>query len=98
MFQQVPPSRLVVRAQEQDGLCTGSTPKDPPPFQAQIDPPPNRTFDRSAADRQLHRHELGIGHATLVFDKVVTMRADRLAIATSADVTDRRNDPCHLPT
>src|SRR6516162_3464570 len=97
MFQQVPPPRLVVRAQEQYGLCTGSTPKDARPFQAQIDHPSNRTLNRSAADRQLHRHELGIGHATLVFDKIVPMRADRLAITTPADVTDRRNDLCHLP-
>src|ERR1043166_2863191 len=96
MFQEVPPPRLVVRAQEQDGLGTGTTPEHAWPFQAQVDDATHGTFDGAAADRQLHGHQLRIGHATLVLDKILAMRADRLTIATSAEGPHRRNDLVHL--
>ena len=53
MFQQVPPPRLVVRAQEQYGLGTGTTPENAWPFQAQVDDAARGTFDGTAPDRQL---------------------------------------------
>src|SRR5262244_4168661 len=96
MFQQVPPPRLVVRAQEQDSLGTGTTPENARSFQAQVDNTAHGTFDGAAADRQLQGHQLRIGHAALVLDKVLAMRTDRLAVATSADGPYRRNDLLHL--
>src|SRR5438477_12197047 len=91
MFQQVPPPRLVVRAQEQDGLGTGTTPEHAWPFQAQVDDAAHGTFDGAAPDRQLHGHQLRIGYAALVLDEILAMRADRLTVATSADGPHRRN-------
>src|SRR5215831_11119221 len=96
MFQEVPPPRLVVRAQEQDGLGTGTTPENAWPFQAQVDDAAYGTFDGAAADRQLQGYQLRIGHAALVPDEVVAMRADRLTIAPSAEPLHRRNDLAHL--
>src|SRR5215470_1730803 len=96
MFQEVPSSRLVVRAQEQDGLGTSTTPENAWPFQAQVDDTAYGTFDGAAPDRQLQGHQLRIGHAALILDKVLAMRADRLAVATAADRPYRRNDLLHL--
>src|SRR5215510_13853800 len=84
MFQEVPPPRLVVRAQEQDGLGTGTTPEHAWPFQTQVDDAAHGTLDGAAPDRQLQGHQLRIGHATLIPDEIVEMRADRLAITPSA--------------
>jgi hypothetical protein len=86
-------TRLVIGAQQQDRLCTGSTPKEARPFQSQIDYPPNRAFNRTAANRKLHRRELGIRHATLVPDQIVPILANLLAIATPADIAYSSNDP-----
>src|SRR5215831_6968902 len=47
-------------------------------------------------DRQLEGHKLRIRHAVLVLSEVLTMLADRLAVAASAEVTYRRNDLVHL--
>src|ERR1700674_6117432 len=96
MFQQVPPPCLVVRAQEQDGLGTGTTPENARPFQAQVDDAAHGTFDGAASDRQLHGHQLRIRHTALVLDEVVTLRADRLAVAASTDALYGRNNLCHL--
>src|SRR5712692_11168801 len=96
MFQEVPPPRLVVRAQEQYGLGTGTTPENAWPFQAQVDDAAYGTFDGAAPDRQLQGHQLRIGHATLIPDEIVEMRADRLALAPSADHLHRRNDLLHF--
>src|SRR2546425_12001787 len=96
MFQQVPPPRLVVRAQEQYGLGTGTTPENARPFQAQVDDAAHGTFDGAAPDRQLQGHQLRIGHAALVLDEVVSLRADRLAVAASTDRLLGRNDLLHL--
>src|SRR5712664_1397255 len=96
MFQQVPPPRLVVRAQEQYGLGTGTTPEHARSFQAQVDDTAHGTFDGATPDRQLQGHQLRIGHAALVLDEILAMRADRLAVATSADGPYRRNDLLHL--
>src|SRR3989442_1576138 len=96
MFQQVPPPRLVVRAQEQYGLGTRTTPENARPFKAQVDDAAHGPFDGAAPDRQLHGHQLRIGHAALVLDEIFAMRADRLAVATSADGPHRRNDLLHL--
>src|SRR3989442_10626699 len=96
MFQEVPPPRLVVRAQEQYGLGTGTTPENAWPFQAQVDDAAYGTFDGAAPDRQLQGHQLRIGHAALVLDEVLAMRANRLAVATSADGPHRCNDLLHL--
>src|SRR4029453_13227206 len=84
MFQQVPPPCLIVRAQEQDGLGTGATPEYARPFQTQVDDAAHGTFDGTTPDRQLHGHQLRIGHATLMLYKVVIMRADRPAVTPSA--------------
>src|SRR2546422_224606 len=70
-----------LRAQEQYGLGTGTTPEDARPFQAQVDDAAHGTFDGAAPDRQLHGHQLRIGHMTLILDEIVEMSADRLAIA-----------------
>src|SRR5215475_11457448 len=96
MFQEVPPPRLVVRAQEQYGLGTGTTTQHAWPFQAQVNDAAYGTFDGATADRQLQGHQLRISHAALVPDEVVAMRADRLAVAPSAEVTYRDNDCCYL--
>src|SRR5881296_948110 len=96
MFQQVPPPRLVVRAQEQDGLGTGTTPEHARSFQAQVDDTAHGTFDGAAPDRQLQGQELRIRHAALVLDEVVSLRADRLAIATPTDRPHGGNDLLHL--
>src|SRR5215510_15555089 len=96
MFQHVPPTRLVVGAQEQDSLCTGSTPEEAWPFQAEIDDAPHCTFNRSAPNRQLQGHQLRIRHPALVLDEVLTMPADHLAVAPPAEVTYRANDLCYL--
>src|SRR6266436_4622090 len=96
MFQQVPPPRLVVRAQEQYGLGTGTTPENARSFQAQVDDTAHGTFDGAAPDRQLQGRQLRIGHTALVLDEVLALRADRLAVATSADGPHRRNDLLHL--
>src|SRR5919198_6583602 len=96
MFQEVPPPGLVVRAQEQDGLGTGTTPENTWPFQAQVDDAAHGTFDGTASDWQLQGYQFRIGHAALVLDEVFAMRADRLTIATSAEGPHRRNDPVHL--
>ena len=93
MFQQVPATRLIIGAQQQDRLCAGSTPKEARPFESQVDHPANRAFNRPTADRQLHRHELGIRHAILVLDEVVPMRADGFAVAAPAEVAYCRNHP-----
>src|SRR5215470_3736987 len=92
MFQEVPPPRLVVRTQEQDGLGTGTTPENAWPFQAQVDDAAHGTFDGATPNRQLQGHQLRIGHTALVLDEILAMRADRLAVATSADGPHRRND------
>src|SRR5215831_20716808 len=96
MFQQVPPTRFVVRPQQEYGLGTGATPEYARPFQAQVDDAAHSTFDGATPDRQLHGHQLRIGHATLMLYKVVMMRADRPAVAPSADPPHRRNDLLHL--
>src|SRR4029450_13033758 len=96
MFQYVPPPRLIVRAQEQYGLGTGTTPENAWPFQAQIDDAAHGTFDGAAPDRQLHGHQLRIDHTTLMPDEVVAMRANGLTVAPSADHPHRRNDLLHL--
>src|SRR6185369_16697991 len=95
MFQEVPPPCLVVRAQEQYGLSTGTTPENAWPFQAQVDDAAHGTFDGAAPNRQLHGHQLRIGHATLMLDEVVEMCADRLAMAPAAEHPHRRNDLLH---
>src|SRR5262245_2133225 len=86
MFQEVPPPRLVVRAQEQDGLGIGTTPENAWPFQAQVDDAAHGTLDGAAPDRQLQGHQLRIGHATLIPDEIVEMRADRLAITPTTSL------------
>src|SRR3989442_8591616 len=96
MFQEVPPPRLVVRAQEQDGLGTGTTPENAWPFQAQVDNAAYGTFDGAASDRQLQGHQLRIGHAALVPEEVCALCANRLTIAPSAEHLHRRNDLVHL--
>src|SRR5919199_639929 len=96
MFQEVPPPSLVVRAQEQYDLGTGTTPEHAWPFQAQVDDAAYGTFDGATPDRQLQGHQLRIGHATLMLDEVVEMRADRLAITPSAEHLHRRNDLPHV--
>src|SRR6266581_5895306 len=96
MFQQVPPPRLVVRAQEQYGLGTGTTPEHARSFQAQVDDTAHGTFDGAAPDRQLQGQELGIRHAALVLDEVVPLCADRLAVAASTEALYGRNDLLHL--
>src|SRR5919198_5899353 len=96
MFQGVPPPRLVVRAQEQDGLGTGTTPEHAWPVQAQVHDAAYGTFDGAASDRQLQGHQLRISHAALVPDAGVAMRAERLAVAPSAEGTYRANDCCSL--
>src|SRR6266568_5894979 len=96
MFQQVPPPCLVVRAQEQYGLGTGATPEYAWPFQAQVDDAAHGTFDGAAPDRQLHGYQLRIGHTALIPDEILAMRADRLAVAPSADGPHRCNDLLHL--
>src|SRR5215471_2379550 len=95
-FQHVPPTRLVVGAQEQESLCTGSTPEEARPFQAQIDDAPPCPFARSAPNRKLQGHQLRIRHPALVLDEVRTMPADHLAVAPPAEVTYRANDLCDL--
>src|SRR5438552_18157161 len=96
MFQQVPPPCLVVRTQEQDGLGTGATPEYARPFQAQVDDAAHGTFDSAAPDRHLHGHELRIGHATLILDEVVAMRAHCITVAPAADHPYRCNNLLHL--
>jgi len=96
MFQQVPPPRLVVRAQEQDGLGTGTTPEHARPFQAQVNDAAHGTFDGAAPDWQLQGYQLRIGHAALVFDEVRVLRADGLAVAASTERLHGRNDLLHL--
>src|SRR5215217_7428592 len=96
MFQQVPPPCLIVRAQEQDGLGTGATPEYARPFQTQVDDAAHGAFDGTTPDWQLQGYQLGIHHAALVFDEVLAMRADRLAVATPTEVTDSGNDLLHL--
>ncbi len=44
----------------------------------------------------LYSYQLSIGHTALIPDEILTMRADRLAVATSADGPHRRNDLLHL--
>src|SRR5262245_2475707 len=92
----MPPTRFVVRPQQEYGLGTGTTPKETRAFQAQIDHASHGTFNGPTPNRQLERHELSIRHAVLVLDEILTMLADRLAVAASAEVTYRRNDLCHL--
>ncbi len=96
MFHEVPPPRLVVRAQEPDGLGTGTTPEHAWPFQAQVDDAAYGTFDGAAAARQLQGPQLRRGHAALVPDEGVAMRADRLPMAPAAEPLHRRNDLGHL--
>src|SRR5215468_880826 len=60
MFQEVPPPRLVVRAQEQYGLGTGTTPENAWSFQAQVDDAAYSTFDGTASNRQLQGHQLRV--------------------------------------
>src|SRR5438132_14409998 len=96
MFQQVPPPRLVVRAQEQYGLGTATTPEHARSFQAQVDDTAHGPFDGAAPDRQLQGQALGIRHAALVLDEVVPLCADRLAVAASPDALYGRNDLLHL--
>src|SRR5262252_3608067 len=95
MFQEVAPPCLVVRAHEQYGLGTGTTPEKAWPLQAQIDDAAHGTLDGAAPHRQLQGHELRIGHATLIPDERVERRADRLAMALSADPLHRRNALLH---
>src|SRR5215510_11727002 len=96
MFQEVPPPRLIVRAQEQDGLGTRTTPENAWPFQAQVNDAAYGTFDGAASDRQLQGQQLRISHVALVPDEVCAMRADRLAVAPPTEVTYRDNDCCYL--
>src|SRR5262249_32970645 len=62
----------------------------------QVDHPSHSTFDGPAPNRQLESHELRIRHAVLILEEVLTMPADSLAIAASAEGPYRSNDLCHL--
>src|SRR5215813_12834519 len=95
-FQHLPPTRFVVGPQQKDGLCTGATPKETWPFQAQIDHAPHRTFDRAAPNGKLQSHELGIRQAAFVLEKVVPLRAYRLTVTASTEPLYRRHDLLHL--
>src|SRR5262249_52038489 len=54
------------------------------------------TFDGPTPKRQLESQELSRRHAVLILDEVLTMRAERLALAAAAEVTYRSNDLGHL--
>src|SRR5213592_4697627 len=96
MFQQVPPPRLVVRAQEQEGLGTGTTPEPARSFHAQVDDTAHGTVDGAAPERPLQGQELRLRPAALVLDAGGSLRADRLAIATPTERPHGGNDLLHL--
>jgi hypothetical protein len=96
MFQQVPATRLVIGAQQQDRLCTGSTPKEARAFESQVDHSANRAFNRPTANRHFHRHQFGIGHASLILDEVIAMLTNGFAVTAPAKLTHRINHPLQL--
>src|SRR6266446_5547111 len=96
MVQQGPPTRFVVRPPPEDGLGTGATPKEPRAFPAPMAPAAYGPCDGPTPHRQLEGHALRLRPAGLVRGEGRTRGAARLALAASAEGTDRRHARCPL--
>src|SRR5512135_3734818 len=88
----VPPSRLVIRTQQQDGFRTLLLPVDARPLQPQVHHAANGTLDRSTADRQLRLHNPRVIHPPFpnVPFEIITLSFQRLAGAGATHGVDRR--------